>query len=461
MYYSDEQTERELARLEKSIKKEYTQAYKELKKKTDDYFASFAVRDAKMKAAIEIGSYPIPAGYSPDQYYKIWRQNQLGRGKRWEKLRDDMAKRIGESNKVAEAYINDKTPGIYSLNYNYEAYQIEGITGAAFDIYNEQTVKRLIREKNHIEFRTVSVNPKRDYQWNTKKINSELTSGILQGKSIKQLSDGFMTVMHSNRAAAIRNARTAVTSAQNGGRQASYDRAVEMGIEVEKEWMAVNDSRTRDSHKHLDGVIVKYNEPFPNNLMYPGDPDGEPAEVYNCRCTMTARLPKYSDHSLAKGSRTGNDAASYKKWVNDKESGAVSGALNDTNDPDFSKRAKHAELYYEEIRNSKKSDFVNAVSKNTGLSKETVSIAYKHVFEDKHMLGAGYKYFDADYDMAESFRRTRTNDHIQKHDITLYKHEQLEYNIMKENPKMNYREAHELASKTYNYEKELSEWLDA
>lgn len=60
---------------------------------------------------------------------------------------------------------------------------IDGIAGGAWDIYDAQTVKELMQGKNHIEFRTVSVNPQRDYQWNTKKINSELTSGILQGKS--------------------------------------------------------------------------------------------------------------------------------------------------------------------------------------------------------------------------------------------------------------------------------------
>ena len=318
MYYSDEQTERELARLERSIRKEYTRAYKELRVKTAEYFENFAVRDAQMKKAIENGSYPIPTGYTPDQYYKLWRKNQLGRGKRWEKLRDDMAERIGRSNEIAAAYINDTTPGIYSLNYNYEAYQIEGITGASFDIYNEQTVKQIVKGENHIEFRTVSVDPVRDYAWNTKKINSALTSGILQGKSIKGLTDSFMTVMQNNRTAAIRNARTAVTSAQNGGRQESYNRASDMGIKIEKEWMAIIDGATRDSHMELDGVIVPHDETFPNGLMYPGDPAGAPKEVYNCRCTLTARLPKYSDYSLAKGSRTGNDVESYKEWLEEK-----------------------------------------------------------------------------------------------------------------------------------------------
>lgn len=323
MYYSDEQTERELARLEKAISREYTTAYKELRAKTAEYFKSFAVRDARMKAAIEAGEYPVPVGMTPEQYYAQWRKNQIGRGKRWEKLRDDMAKRIGKSNEIAAAYINDTTPGIYSLNHNYEAYEIENITGVAFDIYNEQTVKQLIKGENHTEFRTVSVNPVRDYLWNTKKINTALTSGILQGKSIKGLTDSFMSVMKNNRAAAIRNARTAVTSAQNSGRQECYNRASEKGIEVQKEWMSAHDSRVRDSHQHLDGVIVKYNEPFPNGLMYPGDPSGEPKEVYNCRCTMVARLPQYSGYSLAKGSRTGNTKKKYERWLSEKKNGII------------------------------------------------------------------------------------------------------------------------------------------
>ena len=318
-YYSDEQTDRELARLERSITKEYTVAYKELKKKAAEYFEDFAVRDAQMKKALEDGTYPLPAGYSAEAYYKLWRQNQLGRGARWEKLRDNMAKCISEANKVAAAYINDTTPGIYSLNYNYEAYQIEGITGATFDIYNEQTVKQLIQGENHTEFRTVSINPVRDYAWNTKKINTALLSGIMQGKSINGLADGFMTVMQSNRTAAVRNARTAVTSAQNSGRVETYRKAAAMGIEIKKRWLATEDERTRDSHRELDGVTVELDEAFPNGLQYPGDPKGAPAEVYNCRCTMLSILPKYS----ADLHNTGNTVKSYERWLSEKKNGII------------------------------------------------------------------------------------------------------------------------------------------
>ena len=70
----------------------------------------------------------------------------------------------------------------------------------------------------------------------------------------------------------------------------SYEAAAKMGIEMQKEWMATLDSRTRHSHRRLDGETVEYDSEFSNGCRYPGDPKGKPAEVYNCRCTMVARV---------------------------------------------------------------------------------------------------------------------------------------------------------------------------
>lgn len=69
----------------------------------------------------------------------------------------------------------------------------------------------------------------------------------------------------------------------------------------------------RDSHAHLDGVQVEYNEKFPNGLMYPADPQGAPSEVYNCRCTLIA------DVLGMRGKRTSNTVESYEKWLNNKK----------------------------------------------------------------------------------------------------------------------------------------------
>ena len=92
-----------------------------------------------------------------------------------------------------------------------------------------------------------------------------------------------------SRKSALRTARTAITSAQNGGRMDSYKAASDMGIKVRKRWVATKDSRTRDAHQKLDGKTVDWDEPFISELgeiRYPGDPRAKPANSYNCRCAL-------------------------------------------------------------------------------------------------------------------------------------------------------------------------------
>lgn len=60
-------------------------------------------------------------------------------------------------------------------------------------------------------------------------------------------------------------------------------------FEMEKRWLAIEDKRTRDSHSDhggVDGEQVGLYEKYSNGLMYPGDENGDAAEVINCRCTQ-------------------------------------------------------------------------------------------------------------------------------------------------------------------------------
>ena len=61
------------------------------------------------------------------------------------------------------------------------------------------------------------------------------------------------------------------------------------GADIVKQWDAVLDGRTRDSHRRVDGEIRELDEKFSNGLMFPGDPSGSAAEVINCRCTSNTR----------------------------------------------------------------------------------------------------------------------------------------------------------------------------
>lgn len=303
--YAIKATESAIEDIESSINDVYGDAYAELKAKIDAYFEQYKERYEKEYRAWKAGAYT-------DEEFALWVQSQLGRGERWEAMADDIARRIAEANILATQYANGGLANIYALNHNYSAYRIEkAFKGADFKAYSENAIRNLIMNKRNVtEFRTLKTNPLRDYLWNKKEIDKALASAIIQGKPIGELTNSFLGVMKRNRNSAMRNARTASTSAQNAGRLQSFMEAKAMGIHIKKEWIAIYDSRTRDSHRHLDGQIKEIEELFDNGLLFPADTNGAPKEVYNCRCTMGAVLPEYEDDE---------STDDYQDWLKRKE----------------------------------------------------------------------------------------------------------------------------------------------
>lgn len=289
--YAHKWTDKQLAALENRIATEFKQAAEELTDTVNAYFAAFKKRDAEMAAKSE-------AGEITEQAYKQWRLAQIGRGKRFEALRDKVAERYTNAHEVAIAYVNDATPGIYTLNRNYSAYTIEQISDKAdFTLWDEQTVRRLIDEQPGL---MPYYPPKRalkrgiDLDYGKKQITASITSSILQGKGIDKISNDLQNRMQGmSLASAIRTARTATTAAQNAGRMDSYHAAEGMGIKLKKEWLATLDGRTRHAHAMLDGQTAETDKPFHVDgyeIMYPGDASAPGYLVYNCRCTLIAAL---------------------------------------------------------------------------------------------------------------------------------------------------------------------------
>ena len=317
-------TDKELANLERRIAKLYREAGEELQATIDAYFEQFKKRDEEMKALI--GTVQNGKEWT-EADYKNWRLNQIGRGERYQAMRDKVAHRVTDANAVAVSYTNDATPGIYSLNRNYSAYTIEQVAGnVGFDLWDEQTVKRLIVEQPDL---MPYYPPKRalkrgiDLAYGKKQITASVTSSILQGKSIKHMADDLqkrITTMSRN--SAIRTARTAVTGAQNAGRMDSYAAAEKMGIKLKKCWLATLDARTRHSHAMLDGEQVAQDKKFSNGCRFPGDPQGPPWEIYNCRCTLIAAVDGVDTSTAQRRARNADmgqaeviSNMSYAEWA--------------------------------------------------------------------------------------------------------------------------------------------------
>lgn len=360
-------TDKELAKLERRIAKLYREAGEELQATIDAYFEQFKKRDEEMKALI--GTVQNGKEWT-EADYKQWRLNQIGRGERYQAMRDKVAHRATDANAVAVSYTNDATPGIYSLNRNYAAYTIEQVAGnVGFDLWDEQTVKRLMVEQPDL---MPYYPPKRalkrgiDLAYGKKQITASVTSSILQGKSIKHMADDLQKrITTMSRDSAIRTARTAVTGAQNAGRMDSYTAAEKMGVKLKKCWLATLDARTRHSHAMLDGEQVAQDKKFSNGCRFPGDPQGPPWEIYNCRCTLIAAVDGVDTSSAQRRARNADTGQtevisnmSYAEWAGWKKKQPKKAAK-----PSFAPAAsiEEAQKYAEKYVNDYKSKYTGKI----------------------------------------------------------------------------------------------------
>lgn len=304
-------TDKRLKELEEKIREEFTIAEREITEKMQRYLDRFAKQDAVMMQKYK-------SGEITKQEFIEWRTNHFMMGKNWQNLKETIAQDILNTDMISAKLVNDALLDVYAYNANYAYYEMDRAmgmgSGLSFDLYDKKAVESLLSD--NADFMP-HYKPKSPIamRWNKQHIQSEMIQGILQGESIPKIAKRMATVVNMDRSASVRNARTYTTSVENKAKMDRYSEAEDLGIELEKEWMATLDERTRESHRELDGVRVPNDEPFPNGLMYPADPSGEPEEIYNCRCRIVARI---KGHSYDRSGRHGNMDMSYEEWKRSK-----------------------------------------------------------------------------------------------------------------------------------------------
>lgn len=294
--------DKELNKLIKRIVKEYNTAYRGIKRKADEYFKEFEAEDTRM-------FYKVDKGIISRDEYLQWRKVELAQGQKWNDTIKAIAKDYADITRIASDMTSEEMNYVYANNFNYGTYTIESAGGinTNFTLYNKDTVKELLVKNPQLLPKPDPTKVIRKAErWNMRKVNSALLQGILQGDSIEKISKRLREVTNMNISSSIRNARTMTTRAESSGRLHAFQRASEMGIDVKKMWIATIDGRTRHSHRILDKEVVNIDEEFSNGLSFPGDPDGAPSEVYNCRCAMVA-IP----YGLSEDIYTNNRVSKY------------------------------------------------------------------------------------------------------------------------------------------------------
>lgn len=376
--------------------------------------------------AVKEELYTLAEKYSRDGVLTLTEMHKQGRLTRLFRQYEKIVKDLGK--KVQDAAEENMEKG-----FN-EVYKSSGMDSTVeFAMPNKELMQKLLNEPWRGDGFSGRL-------WKNQKrlavgLNDLLLKGLQQGKTPTEIAVSLHNLMGKSFNDCHRLVRTESMHYLNS---ATLQRYRDDGVEYVQVW-AAEDERTCDTCGSYHEKIY----PIEQCPVLPFHP--------NCRCTILPvtdekKIAKYFKSSIVNNGKNGT--------IN---SGAVSGALNDKNDPLYVKRDAHANRYYESIRNSKKVDIVNVIAKNTGISKKSISKVFDHIFINEHELYGGKRRFDADYDMAESFRRLREGKHIQEHDIIMLRHERLEYELMKKEH-MNYEEAHKLAEKKYNYQEALNKF---
>lgn len=315
------------------IGERYTEAsYNALRRRLREVYSD-AQRDVAMKLSsfehahrerVKKHQAEVREGKITQEDFEAWMRGQVFQREQWQKKQQQIAEIMTHVDEQAMAMLSDGTVDVFSENANFMGWQLESGAGTdfGFGLYNQDAVRRLIRNNDDLLPRP-RIDKKKDYEWYNRIVNDAVTQGILQGEA---LDDIMLRIANDTGErsinAMLRNARTAYTGAQNAGRQTAMRQLEDKGVRVQKEWAAFHDSSTREAHAELDGQRVDVDQPFHNvigDIMYPGDPSADPANVYNCRCTLVYHFPNYPDQS---GDRAEEDARSFERWKTRKKSGA-------------------------------------------------------------------------------------------------------------------------------------------
>ena len=299
--------DRQLIYLEQRVSEVYEVAQSEVSERFASFYSTYQTEYEKRLALVE-------AGEMTQEDFATWSRNMMLQSAQYQATLASITDVLVNSDVVAMAIVADRLPLVIAESYDFvaslgfEAADRAGITIGTFQIYNVDSVRAIIRDNPNL---FPVVNLPEDEAWNRLHVNREITQAIIQGDTMEQVAQRLQSVTAMDNRSAIRNARTAMTAAENLGRTECASRLRDRGVPVKEVWLATKDSKTRDSHLLLDGTEKDENGYYGvgiirTPLRFPGDPFGDPEEIYNCRCR---------DNIVLEGIDHSNDFERYQDFM--------------------------------------------------------------------------------------------------------------------------------------------------
>lgn len=201
-------------------------------------------------------------------------------------------------------------------------YEVASQTSMNFDIPTAQTIQTAIEQP--IEFIKLVPTLQKHRDDTLKRIRTHITQGIMSGEGYSKIAKALRDDLGMSKAQSVRVARTETGRALS---QAGLDSAMvakDNGLDMKKRWYATKDTRTRDTHRLLDGTSVDIEDNFhssgcvgPAPKLFVGVASAK--ENINCRCKL---LYYIDEDELPTTMRTKKDGVipftNYREWEKNK-----------------------------------------------------------------------------------------------------------------------------------------------
>ena len=206
-------------------------------------------------------------------------------------------------------------------------YEVASQTSMSFDIPTTQTIQTDIEQP--IEFIKLVPTLQKHRDDTLKRIRMHITQGIMSGEGYSKIAKALRDDLGIAKAQSVRVARTETGRALS---QAGLDSAMvakDNGLDMKKRWYATKDTRTRDTHRHLDGTSVDIEDNFhssgcvgPAPKLFVGVASAK--ENINCRCKL---LYYIDEDELPTTMRIKEDGVipftNYREWEKEKRKGGA------------------------------------------------------------------------------------------------------------------------------------------
>ena len=275
---TDTRTKQLMRRLEST----YTEAYKKAVENNKSAIAKYAsLTDEALKDLSE------EAKYLKREAFK----REIIRTKT---LQESIAKEMASAGKTAAQIVQGEMIGIYGLNFDFTAFNVQRQTGIDlnFALYDRNQLAAIVQE-GQSPFTKIAYRNMGNDAVIVRRLQNELIQGVMLGESQQKIMRRIRGVTGQSVNQAKRVAQTERVRVQSQARNQAIQEAQEMGIEMQKQWIA-RLQNTRESHLDSHLEIVDEGETFVNGLEYPGDPSGSAAEVINCHCVLKPRVKSVS-----------------------------------------------------------------------------------------------------------------------------------------------------------------------